>query len=213
MEQLNTRRGPLTIISRCGPEEIERLAMDEGLGFFWHNRPDLQKQALVKIAGLPGGRVALAHTADQVVVGYVTITPPDVDERWGKDKIAGLYELGGIEVGRLWRGLHMGHAILSSLFPPEAYADDIIIATGYRWCWDMDTTGLTVREYRQMLNKMFGRYGFQSYETDEPNIAWYPDNALMARVGSRVTPRLLGQFRSLLFERPGADYVSSEFLR
>ncbi len=213
MEEFQTTRGRLAVESWCKPETIEQFGMDEGLGFFWHSRPDLQKEALLKIASLPSGRVALAHTSDGLIVGYVTITLPDADERWGKDKIRGLYELGGIEVGRSWRGLRVGNAILSSLFTPDAYADDIVIATGYRWCWDMETTGLTVREYRQMLNRMFGRYGFQSYETDEPNIAWYPDNALMARIGSRVTSRLLGQFRSLLFERPGADYVSSEFLR
>jgi acetoin utilization protein AcuA len=213
MQQFNTRRGSLTIDSQCSQEKIQQLGMDEGLGFFWHNRPDLQKQALEKIAGTPGGRVAVAHTEGQVMVGYVTITFPDVDERWGKDKIRGLYELGGIEIGREWRGMRVGDALLASLFPADAYGDSIVIATGYRWCWDTETAGLTVREYRQMLNKMFGRYGFQSYETDEPNIAWYPDNALMARIGSRVTPKLLGQFRSLLFERPGADYVSSEFLR
>ena len=55
---------------------------------------------------------------------------------------------------------------------------------------DLDT--LTVREYRNMLNKMFGKFGFQLLETDEPNIAWYPDNALVARVGPKVSPHQVG---------------------
>jgi hypothetical protein len=64
-----------------------------------------------------------------------------------------------------------------------------------------------------MLNRVFGDYGFQLYETDEPNIAWYPDNALVARIGSRVSSKLLANFKSLLFERPGSSYVPSEFVR
>lgn len=213
MIQLDTRFGPITIVPQCPASEIDNLGIDEGLGFFWHNRPDLQKQALVKIAGTLGGRVALAHTAERVIVGYVTITLPEPDERWGRDHIPGLYELGGIEVSRGWRGAGVGKAILQTLFPPEAYAHEIVIATGYRWCWDVETAGLTVREYRNMLNAMFARYGFQLMETDEPNIAWYPDNALVVRVGSKVAPELLRRFKALLFERLGSDYVSGEFVR
>lgn len=212
MQQFETPRGPLAIIPQASVDEISRLEIDAGLGYFWHNRPDLQKQALVRIAGMPSGRVALAHTAQEVIVGYVTITLPEVDTRWGKDQIPGLYELGGIEVGRSWRSMRVGHAILAAIFPPEAFAEDIVIATGYRWCWDVETTGLTVREYRNMLNRMFARYGFHLYETDEPNIAWYPDNALVVRIGSRVSPKLLAQFKTLLFERPGSDYAPTEFL-
>lgn len=213
MQQLNTRRGPLMVVSHCSAEELEKLQIDEGLGFFWHNRPDLQRQALIKIAQQPDGRVALAHTAEGIIVGYVTITSPEPDTRWGKDQIEGLEELGGIEVSRSWRGAGLGRAILASVFTPEAYERQIVIATGYRWCWDMEMTGLTVREYRQMLLRMFGEFGFQSFETDEPNIAWYPDNALVARVGPKVSHPLMAAFKRLLFERPGSDYVTSEFVR
>lgn len=211
--QIDTRLGPLTIVPECPPPRIEQLGIDEGLGFFWHNRPDLQKQALVKIAGIPGGRVALAHSAAGVIVGYVTITLPEPDERWGRDQIPGLYELGGIEVSRSWRGAGVGKSILQAVFPPEAYARDIVIATGYRWCWDIESAGLTVREYRNMLNMMFSHYGFRLMETDEPNIAWYPDNALVVRIGPQVSPQLLARFQQLLFERPGSDYLPGEFMR
>jgi acetoin utilization protein AcuA len=213
MELFNTRRGPVTLVSHCPATEIEKLSIDEGLGFFWHNRPDLQRQALIKIAGQPEGRVALAHTSGGVIVGYVTVTLPEQDTRWGRDQIPGLYELGGIEVSKAWRGTGVGRAILQNLFTPESYSREIVLATGYRWCWDMESTGLTVREYRGMLTRMFEEYGFQSFETDEPNIAWYPDNALVARTGSHVPAQLLNQFKALLFERPGSDYVTSEFVR
>ncbi|MBI4787516.1 MAG: GNAT family N-acetyltransferase [Chloroflexi bacterium] len=213
MEQLNTPRGPVTLISRCTATEIEELRIDPGLGFFWHNRPDLQCQALIKIADQPEGRVALAHTDDGKIIGYVTITLPEADTRWGRNQIHGLKEMGGIEVSRAWRGAGVGRAILAAVFPPDSYTHEIVLATGYRWCWDVESSGLTVREYRAMLIRLFGEFGFQSYETDEPNIAWYPDNALVARVGARVSPQLLAAFKGLLFERPGSEFVNSEFLR
>jgi hypothetical protein len=48
MQELKTDRGIITI-KVTAAREIERLEMDARL-FFWHNRPDLQREALVKIA-------------------------------------------------------------------------------------------------------------------------------------------------------------------
>ncbi len=211
--QFETRRGVVTIIPDCPAPALASLKIDDGLGFFWHNRPDLQHQALIKIAARPDGQVAVALSAEQVIIGYLTVTLPEEDTRWGRDHIPGLYEMGGIEVSRNWRGHGMGRALVAAVFTPGAFRKDIVIATGYRWCWDLESSGLTVREYREMLNRMFSKYGFQLYETDEPNIAWYPDNALVVRFGDQVSPQLLASFKALLFERPGSDYVSSEFAR
>lgn len=211
--QFETAKGTLTIIPACAPQVLETLGIDEGLGYFWHNRPDLQREALLKIAAQTNGFVTVAHSQDQTIVGYVTVTVPDGDTRWGRDRLEGLFELGGIEVGRAWRGLKLSDALLGAMFGEGAFDKQIVIATGYRWCWDVEATGLTIREYRDMLHRVFNRYGFRFYETDEPNIAWYPDNALVARVGPHVLPQLLAQFEALLFERPGADYAPTEFLR
>ncbi len=213
MEQYQSRRGIITIHPACPANVLDNLKIDDGLGFFWHNRPDLQHQALIKIAAMPEGRVAIAHTAEDVIVGYVTITLPEEDTRWGRDHIPGLYELGGIEVSRDWRGAGVGRALLTALFKEDSFPNEIVLATGYRWCWDLESTGLTVREYRNMLNRVFGEYGFRLYETDEPNIAWYPDNALVARIGKHASPELVAKFNALLFERPGSDYITSEFAR
>ncbi len=211
--QIQTHRGTVTIIPLCPSGVLQTLDIDDGLGFFWHNRPDLQRQVLLKIAAQPEGSVTIAHNADRVIVGYVTIILPDSDTRWGRDHIEGLFELGGIEVGRSWRGLGLSDALLRATFGGGVFDKSIVIATGYRWCWDIEPTGLTMREYRDMLHRVFQRHGFKFFETDEPNIAWYPDNGLVARLGPRVSPQLLAQFKGLLFERPGADYAPSEFLR
>lgn len=213
MEPINTRRGPVTIAAGCPMHLLESLDIDEGLGFFWHNRPDLQRQALLRIVAEKDGRVTVAYTPERVIVGYVTITLPEPDTRWGRDHLEGLYELGGIEVSRTWRGLGLSRALLAATFAEGQFDREIVLATGYRWCWDLEATGLTVREYRDLLNGLFQRFGFQFYETDEPNIAWYPDNALVVRIGRQAPPELVDKFKALLFERPGSQYISSEFAR
>lgn len=212
MRQLKTNRGIVTIKIASSPQEVAELGIDEGLGFFWRNRPALQHQALVKIAGLPDGCVALAISEARVIVGYVTVTLPSEDERWGRDHIEGLYELGGIEVGRTWRNYGIGSAMMAELFSNGRYDHAIVIATGYRWCWDYEGTGLSLREYRDALHRMMQRYGFQFFDTDEPNIAWYPENALVARIGKHAPAKLVQQFKSLLFENLGSDYALSEFV-
>ena len=211
-QQVNTPRGLVAVVPRCPAEEIAHLGIDDGLGFFWHNRPELQHQALVKIAALPDGNVTLAYNEARVIVGYVTVSLPDADTRWGRDRIAGLHELGGIEVARSWRGCGLSHALLSALFADGGYDKAVVLATGYRWCWDYEASGMGVREYRDVLHRTMQRAGFEFFDTDEPNIAWYPDNALVARVGKKVPAGLLKQFKELLFENLGSDYAMSEFV-
>ena len=212
MQQLNTRRGVLTVMPACSSQELASLGIDPGLGFFWHNRSDLQHQTLVKIAAQPQSRVTLVYNAEHVIVAYVTITLPDEDTRWGRDHIKGLYELGGIEVGRDWRGLNLSHALMAAAFADGQYDNSIVIATGYRWCWDYESTGLTTREYRDMLHRVMQRYGFEFFDTDEPNIAWYPDNALVGRIGKNAPADLVKRFKALLFENNASDYSLSEFV-
>ncbi len=212
MQQLSTPRGIITVTVATSPQEIEKLGIDDSLGFFWHNRPDLQRQALIKIASQPYGRVALAYNADCAIVGYLTVAPPDEDTRWGRDRFEGLYEMGGIEVGRKWRGLRISRALLAAAFSNDAYDQAIVIATGYRWCWDYESSGMSIREYRDRLHRMMQRFGFKFFATDEPNIAWYPENALVARIGKRAPADLVAKFKGLLFENLGSDYALSEFV-
>jgi|OpeIllAssembly_1097287.scaffolds.fasta_scaffold33748_2 acetoin utilization protein AcuA len=211
MQQFNTERGAVVVKVAQSVEEILAYTLDDGLGFFWHNRPDLQRDALVKIAAQPAGRVVIAIGGGRII-GYVTITLPDEDERWGRDRIAKLYELGGIEVGRNWRGLGLSRALLSEAFADGTYDEAIVLATGYRWCWDYEWSGLSVRQYREVLHKTMRRFGFEQFDTDEPNIAWYPENALVARMGRRAPKELVAKFKALLFENLGSDYAFSEFV-
>jgi len=211
MNTLDTKRGTLTVIPACAADELATLGMDRGLGFFWHNRPDLQQQALIRIAQ-DQGRVTVVLDANRVMVGYVTIALPDQDTRWGRDRLKGLYELGGIEIGRDWRGLGVSRALMQAAFADGVHDAAIVIATGYRWCWDYEASGLSTREYRDMLHRLMQKFGFEFFDTDEPNIAWYPDNALVGRIGTRAPADLIKKFKALLFENQGSDYVLSEFV-
>ena len=92
------------------------------------------------------------------------------------------------------------------------YDKAVVLATGYRWCWDYEFSGMGVREYRDVLHRTMQRAGFEFFDTDESNIAWYPGNALVARVGKKVSPALLKQFKGLLFENLGSAYALSEFI-
>jgi acetoin utilization protein AcuA len=211
--ELNTAKGMITVIPACSASDIQAMDLHASLGYFWHNRIDRLKEALVKIASQPQGYVTVACTVEHIVIGFVTVSLPSEDMRWGRDHLEGLFELGGIEVARDWRRLRLADAMMKAMFGSGVFDKSIVIATGYRWCWDYDESGLTVNEYRDCLHRLFQRYGFQLLETDEPNIAWYPDNALVGRIGSRASSALTTKFKSLLFERLGAEYASSEFLR
>ena len=211
--ELDTPKGVITVRRTCPASEIETLKIDETLGFFWHHRIEMLQQALMKVASQPHGYVTVAYTSERVIVGYVTISVPSEDVRWGRDHIEGLLELGGIEVARDWRRMHLADAMLKSTFANEFFDRSIVIATGYRWCWDYEESGLTVNEYRDCLHRLFQHYGFQLLETDEPNIAWYPDNALVGRIGRNAPSSLVTMFKGVLFERLGAEYASSEFIR
>lgn len=208
---ITTSRGTISIVPACPAHKIKSMKIDDGLGFFWHHRPDLQHEALVKIALQPYGRVTIAHTEDHHIVGYVTVARPDPDTRWGQDRISGLFELGGIEVGRTWRGLGISRGLMAGMFGDGMYDRSIVLATGYRWCWDFESTGMTLERYRELLHTLFKHYGFQLFDTDEPNIAWYPDNALVARIGKRASSSLVAKFKGLLFENLGSEYATNEF--
>lgn len=192
--------GTLIIETHCSPEDIQRCRMAEGLGILWHRDAERQKAALVKIAGQPDGNVVIARTRDDTIIGFLTILRPDPSERWGKEQIPGLLELGGVEVAPDWRGLNVARKLLEATFGSGEYDDCIIFATAYSWCWDLEGMGMTITQYREMLRDVFGPFGFEPYATDEPNIRCYHGNALAARVGSDVPLKLLRQFMNLLTE-------------
>ncbi|MCL5038233.1 MAG: GNAT family N-acetyltransferase [Firmicutes bacterium] len=193
---LFTSLGQVVVEGPLSAEEIAGLILDEGLRMF---RPAWrQKEALETIARSPEGRVVAARLGS-LVGGYVTFHPPDRFERWGRDRIEGILELGAIEVAPRFRQTGVGTALIEVAMSNEELEDYIVITTEYWWHWDLEGTGLTIWQYRQMLEKGLAPFGLFPVATDEPEIASHPANALMVRVGSRVSQATRSRFENLLF--------------
>ena len=196
-EICNTPQGNLTI---CGPvmaDQIEELEMDGGLCAF--RRPSDQKKALIEIAQLPEGRIILA-IYQNTIVGYVTFLYPDPLERWSQAKMNNLLELGAIEVSARFRHNHVAENLLKLAFNDDAMEDFIIYTTEYYWHWDLKNTGLSVWDYRKLMEKMMSTVGLEWFATDDPEICSHPANCLMVRIGKRVPMESVHEFDSIRFQ-------------
>ncbi len=205
--EIHTRQGPVAIIAWATPEQLCSLRMDAGLGFFWNRHPDKQHRALIEIAAAPQGRVVVAVTDSQTIVGFLTFHAPSRLSRWGRANLTGLVELGGIEVSSSWRKLGLAKAMLGVAFADAYYDDKIVIAAGLSWCWDLSGTGLSLNEYRQMLVRLVRPFGFAPYYTDDPEIVRYPGNGLVARIGPRAPATLRDAFATLRVTQAPFSFV------
>lgn len=194
---LTTPSGEVVLEGPLSPKELRKLDIDPGLNWF---RPAWrQKQALEEVAAMDEGRVWVARHGN-TIVGYVAIHPPHPFERWGRDRIPGVLELGAVEVSPSWRRSGVARALFALLGRDPALDHYIVLATEYYWHWDLERTGLTRAEYRRMLEKLKGVSGVQPCPTDDPEIAFHPSNVLMVRIGKHVPPELRKRFQDLLFE-------------
>ena len=194
--ELETRHGLTVVEGPVSPENLASFTLHEDLKAF---RPSHQQhEALIGIAKLEEGRI-LVIRQDHIVVGYVTYLSPDPLERWAEDRIPNMIELGAIEVIPAFRGCGAGKKLLEVSFMDDSMEDYLVITTEYYWHWDLKGTGLTVWDYRNMMEKMMKTANFEYYATDDPEITSHPANCLMARVGSRVQADTLERFDRLRF--------------
>jgi acetoin utilization protein AcuA len=194
-----TEQGTLSIIPRCPPEKFPELVLDKGIGNFSHYRSIIQKlDVFRKIAATEGGRVAVALVRDRVMVGYLACWHPTEGERWSK--LGNLmYEMGAIEVSRLYRHLKIARTLVNMVMEDDAFEDRIAYMNGFAWHWDLDGTGMTMGQYRKMIMGLLRPHGFKEVYTNEPNIALREENFFMARIGSRVSEEDRARFRNLRF--------------
>ncbi len=201
---LETARGPVALVGRANPDVLAALPLDPGLGAFSHYSRyagEIQGKALVRVAGLAGGRVLVAVHGGRIVA-FLTFHPADRELRWGQECLPELLELGGIETSRGYRGLGIAPALMALAFDGGDFDDRIVYATGYTWCWDLGATGLSTAAYRERIVAFFKRFGFDEHVTDELNIRFDWCNVLMVRIGPRVPLSAHRRFLGLLFERP-----------
>lgn len=195
--EIRHTNGDLIIEGPISSEELASLDFHEDLVAF--RPPAQQHKALVEIAKLPEGRIIIVRELNEVV-GYVTFIYPDPLERWSEGNIVNLIELGAIEVIPKFRGGGVGTALLKVSMMDDAMEDYIVITTEYYWHWDLKGTGLTVWEYRKVMEKMMQAGGLEYYATDDPEISSHPANCLMARIGKRIKPETVQQFDNLRFQ-------------
>lgn len=194
--EMDTRHGKAIVEGPVTPENLSSYTLHEDLKAF---RPSHQQhEALIEIAKLVEGRIIVIRQ-DQLIVGYVTYLYPDPLERWAEDRIPNMIELGAIEVIPAFRGTGVGKKLIEVSFMDDSMEDYLVITTEYYWHWDLKGTGLSVWEYRNMMERMMTPTNFEYYATDDPEITSHPANCLMARVGSRVESETLERFDRLRF--------------
>ncbi|MFS8512302.1 MAG: GNAT family N-acetyltransferase [Planifilum fulgidum] len=193
---LNANGKCLVTEGPVSPEAIERYPFHEGLVAF--RPPEQQRKAMIEIARLPEGRIIIARTED-TIVGYVSFLYPDPLERWSEGNMEDLLELGAIEVAPPYRKYGVAKAMLKTAFADPAMENYIVISTEYYWHWDLKGTGLSVWEYRKVMEKVMGSVGMEWFATDDPEITAHPANCLMARIGKNVPLESVEKFDRLRF--------------
>jgi acetoin utilization deacetylase AcuC-like enzyme len=187
--------GRLALLDRCPASLLRRLAVDPGIHAFVRD-PEQEREVLARIAEEPTGDVVVAHTPEGVVVGYVAVLEPEPGTRFAS--LPGLLEVGAIEVAAGWRRGGVAGALLRFAVEPDPFEDVILIASGLAWHWDLERTGLSALAYRRVLGRVFEAAGFETLQTDEPEVAYNPANLFVARIGGRVPPARRAAFTSRL---------------
>lgn len=182
--------GPLTT------EMIEKAEFDDGLKAF--RKPEQQKKALIDVSKLEENRI-IAAMENNKIVGYAVYLYPDEMERWSQYQLENLIELGAIEVSLKYRSHSLAKQILKVSMMDDAVEDYIIITTEYYWHWDLRGTGLSIWQYRDIMEKVMKSGGLVWYATDDPEITSHPANCLMARVGNRVSTESVHEFDRVRF--------------
>jgi len=196
---VRTARGTVILAGPAGSEDLKQLAITQGLSNF---RPAArQKEALMKIAGLPEGMVYIA-AHDGTVVGYVTFHRPHRYSRWFKHPR--ILEVGTIEIAPEWRRFKIAQKLLELAFGNPVLEEYIVITTEFYWHWDLAGTRMDVWQYQNMLARLFGAVGMQKTATDDPAIADHPANVLMVKFGKRISPADRKLFAELQFLNRGS---------
>jgi acetoin utilization protein AcuA len=157
-----------------------------------------RKKTLERFAAT-GGSLTLALFRERIIIGYAVIGSPSGDSRWAKDRWAKILELKGVEVARPFRSRGIAGHLLNHLFSGTAHDDRIVILSAFAWLWDMAHTDLSCTAYREMLINLYTRFGFESCQTNEPNVCLKPENIFMARIGKNISANDRERFKWLRF--------------
>lgn len=197
---LSTPRGELQIRSFCTSDEIRQLRFDRQFGTHAHYRSLFTKrESLERKAEQPDASVVLAIAEKDHIVGFGVMAYPDPDERWAQLQPNLMMEVNAVEVSRDWRSKKVAGHIVHMMMVHPIIEEKIAYFVGYSWTWDLDGNRMTAQQYRQMMSRLFEPFGFQEYQTNEPNICLKPENIFMARIGVNLSAEDRNRFKWLRF--------------
>jgi acetoin utilization protein AcuA len=197
---VSTSLGELRIRSFCTPDEIRQLSFDRQFGTHAHYRSLYTKrESLERKAEQPDTSVVLAIADSKRIVGFGVLAYPDPEERWAQLAPNLMMEVNAVEVSREWRSKKVARGIVQMMNVHPKIEDKVAYFVGYSWTWDLDGNRMTAQQYRQMMSRLFEPFGFEEYQTNEPNICLKPENIFMARIGENVSKELQNQFKWLRF--------------
>jgi acetoin utilization protein AcuA len=157
-----------------------------------------RKETLDRILG-HGGKLSLAVADKGTIIGFSSLDYPDPAERWAGIGQSIVMELCAVEVLPAFRNQGIATRLLSLLFTCPELEHKIIYLVSYRWIWDLSRTGLSADSYREMLIRLYLRYGFEQAATNEPNVCLESGNIFMVRMGKHVSEQNREAFKWLRF--------------
>jgi acetoin utilization protein AcuA len=197
---VSTTLGELRIRSFCTPDEIRQFSFDRQFGTHAQYRSLYTKrESLERKAEQPDTSVVLAIADSKRIVGFGVLAYPDPEERWARLAPNLMIEVNAIEVSREWRSKKVARGIIQMMNVHPKIEDKVAYFVGYSWTWDLDGNRMTAQQYRQMMAHLFEPFGFEEYQTNEPNICLKSENIFMARIGENVSKELQNQFKWLRF--------------
>ena len=198
--RVETRLGPVRFRSFCTAEQIRRYTFNPQFGTHAQYKSlYTRKDSLEQNARQSNANVTLALNENDLIVGFGVLGYPDAGERWSLLETRVMMEVKAVEVARDWRSAGLAPSIIRMLLYPPLVDTKIVYLVGYAWTWDLDGTGKSAQQYRNMLIKLFEPFGFLEYQTNEPNICLKPENVFMGRIGERVSDKTRQDFKWLCF--------------
>jgi acetoin utilization protein AcuA len=198
---LKTPNGAVRLRSHYRPEEIEQYEFNGQFCVTEDYKPlYTQRESLAKIAAQTDTNVVLALDVSDSIIGYGVLAEPDPQERWSQLGPGLIMELKAIEVSRGWRSVGIAPQIMKLVLEYPRIEDVVVYLVGYSWTWDLEGAHKSAADYRQTLISVFEPFGFQQYETNEPNVCLKPENIFMARIGRKVPKNIRDRFKWLRYD-------------
>lgn len=174
-------------------EFLKNIRIPDDIGVVFHYNSSMVRNVLERVSAMKGADLYLAM-AEDLMVGYLAIHPPDPRERWASDFSGEILTLGVVEVCRSWMRKGIGKMLMNSAFGGNRYDDKIVICSIDSRFWDLESTGLTKSEYRFLMMRFFREFGFNEFVTDDVDVSEDPLNLFVARIGQSVKPELYSFF-------------------